>query len=76
MSYIDKYYEVKDELITYKCVVDLLINNLMKSNISIEETAKLMSILNFIEDDTCTNESCFLSKEFTNQKLKEALEKI
>lgn len=76
MSYIDKYYEVKDELIGYKSINKLLREYLLKSNIAIEECMKIMNYLNFVEDGTCINDSYFLSKNLTNQELKRVLETI
>ena len=76
MNYIDKYCEVRSELITYQNIFKVLRKKLMVSNVPIEECMRIMTLLNFAEDGTCESESYFLSKEYINQDLKRVLEMI
>ena len=70
--------EMKDylELRKNKVVVDYLRENLIKSNLPIGSVSYVMSLLNYVEDDECTNDSYFYSKHLTNEELKRVLEMI
>ncbi len=52
---------------------EYLMEHLMESKYPIWCVCELMSILNFVEDGTCVNDSFFLDKEFTNQELRRVL---
>lgn len=64
------------ELRRNKVVVDYLRETLIKSNLPIGSVCYVMGLLNFVEDDDCTNDSYFYSKHLTNEELKRALEMI
>lgn len=70
--------EMKDylELRKNKVVVDYLRENLIKSNLPIGSVSYVMSLLNYVEDDECTNDSYFYSKHLINEELKRVLEVI
>lgn len=70
--------EMKDylELRKNKVVVDYLRENLIKSNLPIGSVSYVMSLLNYVEDDECTNNSYFYSKHLINEELKRVLEVI
>lgn len=70
--------EMKDylELRKNKVVVDYLRENLIKSNLPIGSVSYVMSLLNYVEDDECTNDSYFYSKHLINEELKRVLEMI
>lgn len=64
------------ELNNYKIVVDYLREELLKSDLPIESVRHVFSILNFIEDETCCNDSYFYPEEIINKDLKRILEVI
>ena len=64
------------ELRKNKVVVDYLRETLIKSNLPIGSVCYVMSLLNFVEDDDCTNDSYFYSKHLINEELKRVLEMI
>lgn len=64
------------ELRKNKVVVDYLRETLIKSNLPIGSVSYVMSLLNYVEDDDCTNDSYFYSKHLINEKLKRVLEMI
>lgn len=64
------------ELRKNKVVVDYLRENLIKSNLPIGSVSYVMSLLNYVEDDECTNDSYFYSKHLINEELKRVLEVI
>ena len=70
--------EMKDylELRKNKVVVDYLRETLIKSNLPIGSVSYVMGLLNYVEDDECTNDSYFYSKHLINEELKRVLEMI
>ena len=64
------------ELNKYKIVVDYLREELLKSNLPIESVRHVFSILNFVEDEDCCNDSYFYPEELINKDLKRILEVI
>lgn len=64
------------ELYKYKIVVDCLREELLNSNLPIDSVRHVFSILNFVEDDTCCNDSCFYTEELINKDLRRVLEVI
>jgi len=76
MSYIDKYYEVKDKLVNYESTNKNLRKYLLRSNVPINEVVQIMSYLNYAEEREYSNESYFFPKQLTNQELKRVLEMI
>ena len=64
------------ELDKYKIVVDYLREELLKSNLPIESVRHVFSILNFVEDEDCCNDSYFYPEELINKELKRILEVI
>lgn len=59
-----------------KIAIEMAIEKIMHSNMPIGEAQHIVSILNYPEDDTCSNDSVFFSKKNTNQELKRILEMI
>lgn len=76
MVYMDKYFETRSELITYQNIIKKLKEDLMVSNVPIEECMRIINLLNLIEDGNYISESFFLPKEYTNQELRKVLEMI
>lgn len=64
------------ELNNYKIVVEYLREELLKSNLPIESVRHVFSILNFVEDEDCCNDSYFYPEELINKELKRILEVI
>lgn len=54
--------------------IDMAIEKIMHSNMPIGEVQYIVPILNYPEDDTCSNDSVFFDKKYTNQELKRVLE--
>lgn len=64
------------ELYKYEIVVNYLREGLLKSNLPIDSVRHVFSILNFVEDDSCCNDSYFYPEELINKDLRRVLEVI
>lgn len=68
--------QLKDKERTQRISIDMAIEKIMHSNMPIGEVQHIVPILNYPEDDTCSNDSVFFDKKYTNQELKRVLEMI
>ena len=68
--------QLKDKERTQRLSIEMAKDKILHSNIPIREGANIIAILNYPEDDTCSNDSVFFDKKYTNQELKRVLEMI